>query len=177
MIDDLLDILKIAFLVLLYLFFLRVLWVVLTEVRTSRSNAAAQGGFGGQATHLAEPIATPQPMPMPQPVPVPAARAKRGKKGGVGRLQVIEPRSRRGSSYGLADEITLGRSPGCTVAMTDDAFISNLHARVYVSNGEVVLEDLGSTNGTYLNGDRVQGVRPLRKGDRIQLGRTVLEAQ
>ena len=62
-------------------------------------------------------------------------------------------------------------------ALMDAALDANDAVFQRAANGEVIVEDLGSTNGTYLNGDRVQGARPLRKGDRIQLGRTVLEAQ
>ena len=106
MIDQLLDILKIAFLVLLYLFFLRVLWVVLTEVRATRSAQA-----GGPVPYPQEPlVAEPGPAPPPPVVAVPASRAKRSKRGTVGRLQVVEPRSRKGTSYGVQAEITLGRS-------------------------------------------------------------------
>jgi len=183
MTDQLLDILKIAFLALLYLFFIRVLWVVSSEVRATRASVNARAGVvtgaatqASQATHIA---ANPVPVvsPVGPPPPVPARKVARGKRGTVGRLVVIEPRARRGSSYAVGPEITLGRSPGCTVQIADDAFVSNLHARVFVADGYLLAEDVGSTNGTYLNGVRLAQPRPIIRGDRLQVGNTVLEAQ
>ena len=180
MTDQLLNVLKIAFLALLYLFFMRVLWVVAGEVRASRSGANAP--LAAHASPMADPTMAPPPVQVPAGGPVPpppaAARAVKAKRGDIGRLVVIEPRSARGAVFALSTEITLGRAPGCTVSITDDAFISNLHARVFRDpDGSVMAEDLGSTNGTYLNGGRLSDARPMRKGDRLQLGKTVLEAK
>jgi hypothetical protein len=180
MTDQLLNVLKIAFLALLYLFFMRVLWVVAGEVRAGRSGANAQ--LAAQAPTTAEPMAVPAPVQVPAggpvPPPVAASRPVKSKRRDVGRLVIIEPRSARGTTFALSTEITLGRAPGCTVSITDDPFISNLHARVFVApDGSAIAEDLGSTNGTYLNGGRLSDARPMHKGDRLQLGKTVLEAR
>jgi pSer/pThr/pTyr-binding forkhead associated (FHA) protein len=59
--------------------------------------------------------------------------------------------------------------------MSDDTFVSQLHARVFQRESQAYVEDLGSTNGTYLNGNRVATATPLRRGDRLQVGSTVLE--
>jgi pSer/pThr/pTyr-binding forkhead associated (FHA) protein len=53
--------------------------------------------------------------------------------------------------------------------------VSQLHARIYKANGETLVEDLGSTNGTYLNRKRLTSATPVRAGDRVQVGKTVLE--
>jgi len=88
----------------------------------------------------------------------------------------VEPRASRGTALGLANEITFGRAPGCTVSVPDDTFVSQVHARVFNDHGNIILEDLGSTNGTYVNGNRLTTAVALQRGDRLQIGSTVLEA-
>ena len=168
MTDQLLGVFKICLLVLLYLFFARVLWAVWTEVRTPRApvedrrqNMAARAGT----------------TPYGSAAPTAAPKATKGRRGHVGRLVVIEPRSRRGAAFAVGTEITLGRAAGCTISIPDDTFISQLHARVYTENGEVYIEDLGSTNGSMLNGNKVTRAAVIHRGDRLQLGSTVLEAE
>ncbi len=104
----------------------------------------------------------------------PKGKPKPGRRGNVGRLVVIEPKIRKGTAIGLANEVTFGRSAGCTISVPDDNFVSQVHARVYTTGPDVIVEDLGSTNGTYVNGNRITGTVTLRPGDRIQFGTTVL---
>jgi pSer/pThr/pTyr-binding forkhead associated (FHA) protein len=87
---------------------------------------------------------------------------------------VIEPENVRGHVYDLADEITVGRASGCGVHV-DDAYTSNLHARVFRREGAVWVEDLGSTNGTWVNAERIHGPTRLGRGDLLQVGGTVFE--
>lgn len=68
-------------------------------------------------------------------------------------------------------ETTLGRSEECTM-LIDDVLLSRVHARLVVSDSEVVLEDLGSKNGTYVNEVRIQVPSRLHNGDQIRLGHT-----
>ena len=63
------------------------------------------------------------------------------------------------------------------MVITDDDYISGHHAQVSIEGGSVVVDDLGSRNGTYHNGSRLSQRHTVRKGDRIQVGYTVLEAQ
>lgn len=173
MTDQVLNILKFVLLGLLYLFFARVLWAVWSEVRTptrrpmvGAPRAVAAGAAGGGR---------------PQQAPA-AARSSRkhGSKqarGRATRLVTLEPKSRRGMSIALGGEITLGREPGCTITITDDTYISQLHLRFYDYEGQPMVEDLGSTNGTFHNGSRLTGSKLLHPGDRIQVGTTVIEAQ
>lgn len=79
-----------------------------------------------------------------------------------------------GAAYPLDGEVVIGRGAGCTVSL-DDTFVSQSHARLLLREDGWHVEDLGSTNGTFLNGDRLTLPRPVRKGDRVQVGRTVLE--
>nr|MDQ2754925.1 FHA domain-containing protein [Actinomycetota bacterium] len=80
-----------------------------------------------------------------------------------------------GQVFDLGDELTVGRAPGCGVSLPEDTFISQLHARVFRRDGDLYVEDLGSTNGTYLNGKRLSAAVALRRGDHLQVGKTVLE--
>jgi pSer/pThr/pTyr-binding forkhead associated (FHA) protein len=91
------------------------------------------------------------------------------------KLKVIDPPQRRGRIFELGEEVTLGRSPGCAVALEDDTFTSSVHARVFRRQGELWLEDLGSTNGTWLNDEKVNGLARIQRGDRVKVGSTILE--
>ena len=87
---------------------------------------------------------------------------------------MIAPPERRGTRVEVAGEATIGRGAGCALSL-DDTFVSQLHARVFRNADGVFVEDLGSTNGTFLNDARVGGPQLVRRGDRIQVGQTVLE--
>lgn len=155
--ESLLTILKFFFLALLWLFFARVLWAVWAEVGA--------------------PAAAPPPPPQPRARGggAPPAATARASGGDSTRLRVVEPADRRGTIYGLGDELTVGRASGCQVALPDDSYASQLHARIFRKDGRLWLEDLGSTNGTFLNAKAVTSPVALRRGDRVQVGRTVLE--
>lgn len=161
--ETLLTILKWCVLALLYLFFLRVLWAVWSEVRTARAVPVAPD------LEVREPHqAAPPKGRRTEPIDTPARR-----------FVITDPPARAGSAYDLnllGPEITVGRAPGCAVTLPDDSFVSHLHARVYVRDGDTWVEDLGSTNGTWLNGTRVDAPTLVRPGDRLQVGNTVLEA-
>ncbi len=154
--EPLLNILKLCLLVLLYLFFLRVLQAVWAEVSGPKQRPVRERGAR-------------------RPAPAPAARPKgRGRSAVPTALRVIEPEAERGRSYPLADELTVGRAAGCQVTL-DDTYVSQLHARVFRRDGKLYVEDLGSTNGTYLNRARVMGPMVMSSGDRLQVGSVVLE--
>lgn len=68
----------------------------------------------------------------------------------------------------------MGRAPGCGVQLVDPT-VSQLHARVFRRDGSLYVEDLGSTNGTWVNRSPVTGPAALRRGDRVQFGSTVVE--
>jgi ABC-type multidrug transport system ATPase subunit/pSer/pThr/pTyr-binding forkhead associated (FHA) protein len=70
------------------------------------------------------------------------------------------------------DEVVLGRESGVDI-LIDSPGISRRHARIFVENDQYTLEDLGSSNGTFLNGERLRGRLGLKHGDEIRLGRTV----
>ena len=151
----LLTFLKYIFLAALYLFFLRVLRAVWSELRDPDAVLVGAGGPGGQAS---APSAS-EPFPRPAPIAL---------------LVVLDPPERAGVAYPLGEEITIGRAAGCAVTLPDDTFVSQLHARVFHRENEYFVEDLGSTNGTFLNGQKVAAPVALRVGDRLQIGNTAL---
>jgi len=176
MTDQVLNILKFVLLGLLYLFFARVLWAVWSEVRTPVRRPMI--GAPGAATR--RPQAAPPAPRTVAPAPVSRKQAKHAKqqaKRRASRLVILEPKARRGMTVALDGDITLGREPGCTITIDDDAYVSQLHLRIYDYEGQPVVEDLGSTNGTFHNGSKLVGSRLLHPGDRIQVGTTVIEAQ
>lgn len=105
---------------------------------------------------------------------MPDGRRERKTRKGV-RLQILEPASHEGELYQLGEEITVGRGGGCSIVLPDDHFVSTVHARVFRRGDEVFVEDLGSRNGTYVNGTAVATPIRLRRGDRVQFGETVAE--
>jgi pSer/pThr/pTyr-binding forkhead associated (FHA) protein len=95
---------------------------------------------------------------------------QRTKAAGTFTLTVVEgPSELRGMALPLTGTVVIGRSPGADIVIGDD-FVSGRHARISPVNDEVVLEDLGSTNGTLLNGGRVTRPTALRPGDKIDVG-------
>jgi hypothetical protein len=157
--DSLLAVLKVVFIGLLYLFFLRVLRAVWIELREPKTVQVA---------------AVPPPAP-PQPHPAPARKRDSSVRRSGDKLVVLEPNERRGQTFDLGEELTVGRAEGCGVALPEDTFVSQLHARVFRRDGSFYVEDLGSTNGTFLNRKPVTTAVQLRKGDRLQVGKTLLE--
>ena len=83
----------------------------------------------------------------------------------------------RDASARLVAEITLGRADTCSIGLPDDTFASQLHARVFLRDAGVWVEDLGSTNGTHLNGAKLTAPVAFAVGDRLQVGSTIFEAQ
>jgi len=150
--ESLLTILKFAFLALLYLFFLRVLRAVWAELREPKPAPVGATTVAAAPTHSRQQTGT--------------APTK---------VKVLDPESRRGQVFEVADEVTVGRAAGCGISLDDDTYVSQLHARLFRRDGTIYVEDLGSTNGTYLNKRKVSGPQALRKGDRVAIGRTVLE--
>ncbi len=160
--EPVLTLLKYLFLAVLYLFFMRVLRAVWVELREPKPAPLA-----------------PTPSPVPSSPNMPAPRSVPSTPGGLGpeRLVVIAPADQEGSEFALGDEVTVGRAGGCGVLLADDTFVSQLHARVFRRDGDIYVEDLGSTNGTYLNKKKVTAPVVVRKGDKIQFGRTTLEVR
>jgi pSer/pThr/pTyr-binding forkhead associated (FHA) protein len=153
--EPLLAVLKLLCLALLYLFFLRVLRAVWAELRPP-----------------APAPAPPPPAPPRRREPAPPGRRRKG----AGHLVIVAPAEQKGRSFELNGELTVGRAAGCQVALEDN-YVSQLHARVFTRDGTVWVEDLGSTNGTYVNDRRVSSPLAVRRGDQLKVGSTVLEVK
>ena len=91
------------------------------------------------------------------------------------RLRVTGPPGLAGRSFELEAEATVGRSSGCEVTLDEDTYASSVHARLYEDGGDWWVEDLGSTNGTYLNDDLLDHPARVRRGDEIRIGSTSFE--
>lgn len=157
--EGLLTVLKFCFLALLYLFLVLVVRVVLRELRASTISVK-----------VAEPVLVPIP---PAAVAESARGSRRERRGGL-RLQFHEPTG-GDDIVSLGHEMTIGRAAGCGIVLDHDTFISQIHARVFQEGSDTYLEDLGSTNGTFLNGERLDAPVRLRKGDRVQFGSTLAD--
>jgi pSer/pThr/pTyr-binding forkhead associated (FHA) protein len=142
-----LTVLKILFLALLYFFVYRSLHAVVVDLRS----------------------------PAPRPGPAPSARRVRGKGDKPPRsLVVLDDRGNKVKTVTLDGNLQIGRAEACQVRL-EDTYISSFHARIFRRDDGWYVEDLGSTNGTYLNQRRVTSPAELRAGDRLKVGKMTLE--
>ncbi len=100
---------------------------------------------------------------------------RRRRKGGT-RVVIIKSDTQRGTEVEVQDVVVLGRSKEADVLL-DDPYASEFHMRLVAQENGIVLHDLGSTNGTYVNGRRITAPTTLRRGDNVQVGKTVMEVQ
>ena len=146
--------LKFAFLAVLYLF---LLWVSRSALKDLR-----RGAFGGPRAAVAAQEET----------GMHSAASLDALDGGADvspRLVVASvPGLARGMSYDVSEGAVLGR--GDVEIQLEDPFASSQHARLTRQGAILVIEDLGSTNGTYLNDELLRGPQPLHPGDRIRIG-------
>lgn len=158
-------------LTLIRLGFLAVLWLfVLSAVSVIRSDMFGARVEGRKA---AKPPKGTQPQKPPKP-PKPARSPRRGSRHAPRSLVVVDGPD-KGQSAPLGEQpILIGRGADAAIRLDDD-YVSTRHARV-ASNGEQwFVEDLGSTNGTYLGHQRVTTPTPITMGTPIRVGKTVLE--
>ncbi len=139
----LVQLLTLCLLALIYLFFLRVVHAVWTEVRPARA-------------------------------PKQRVARQRRVRSNTTRLVLIAPAEQAGKVHIVGDELHVGRAAGCEVTV-DDTYASQRHARIFRRDGELYVEDLGSTNGSYLNREKVSRPTVVKEGDRLQIGATVFE--
>jgi len=101
---------------------------------------------------------------------------RRGSQKGLA-LEIIEPLERVGERITVTpgSEISIGRSVTCNLAMPDDVYASTFHARLFLDGTHLFVEDMSSTNGTYVNAERIVVPTRLSKGDLLQAGSTILE--
>lgn len=148
-----LTVLKIVFLALLYFFVYRAVRSIVADLRAGRPRSARKEG---------------------RPAP-PAPRTTRSSRGKAPRAVVVmDEQGAKLGSYRLNGTLQVGRAEACQIHV-DDTYVSQFHARIFSRDGAWFVEDLGSTNGTYLNSRRLTSPSQLRAGDRLKLGKAVLE--
>jgi pSer/pThr/pTyr-binding forkhead associated (FHA) protein len=153
-IDELLLALKIAFLVLLYLFIWSIVRSAARDIRPTQESMILRPGDAGAHQLAGARSAAPRP----------------------GRLIVVSsPTLEEGAGFAVdAVPLSIGRGPENAIQLQDDEFASATHARVEGRNDGAWLIDRGSTNGTYVNGIRVDAPHQLEDGDVIRIGETQL---
>jgi pSer/pThr/pTyr-binding forkhead associated (FHA) protein len=151
--DETLLVLKIAFLVLLYGF-------IVLVVRTATKDI---GGAPQESIVLGAAEAA-------------ALRAELGVRPGHF-LVVTSPELVQGSTIEVTAATTVGRDAGSGIRLERDEFVSARHARIEPRTDGLWIDDLGSTNGTFVNGGRVKSGRTLRPGDVVRIGETELQLQ
>ncbi|HET7245130.1 MAG TPA: FHA domain-containing protein [Streptosporangiaceae bacterium] len=153
-------------LLLIRLAFLAVLWLfVIAAVGVVRTDLFGQARQGRQRRRQRKP---------PQPKAPRPARTGRPGRGTPQRL-LVTAGGLAGTSIGLTDQqITIGRANDATLVLNDD-YASTRHARLFPQDGQWIVEDLGSTNGTYLDRQKVTQPTPVPPGVPIRIGKTVLE--
>lgn len=144
-------VLKFAFLAVLYLF---LMWVVRSALKDLRRGAApVDDPVDATGMHAAS-----------------AGLARDAISGTDPRLRVERAAGlRSGAEYDLLEGLTMGRGDAVDVRL-EDPYASSRHAHIVRQGDLLVVEDLGSTNGTYLNGEPLRGPQPLHPGDRIAIG-------
>ena len=141
--------LKYLFLALLYLFILRAIRVVYLDLVGPR---------------------------VPKPRGQRARSQAPARRRGTPKSVVVTEADKPVRNFPLDGEITFGRADSCRVQL-DDTYVSTLHARMFSKDGTWFVEDLGSTNGTYLNRVKVTGPSPIAVGDEVRVGKTIVEVR
>ena len=151
-------IIKVAFLALLWLFILSAVSVIRSDLFGKTVRASDQ----------------PQPQELETPPP-PPKKAKRQR--GQPRVFMISQGNQAGLSADLAGGvIMIGRSADCQLILDDD-YVSTRHARVVGAPTGIYIEDLGSTNGTYVNGQRITAPTTITFADTVRIGKTMLRLE
>ena len=153
-----LTIIRVAFLAVLWLFVIAAIGVVRTDLLGGPSTTPRRSKTRQvQAPRQGRPARPPRP----------------GR--GSPRILVVTAGALKGTSLDLAQQqITLGRANDATLVLNDD-YASSRHARIFPQDGQWIVEDLGSTNGTYLDRQKVTRPMPVPVGVPIRIGKTVLE--
>ena len=153
-------------LLLIRLAFLAVLWLfVIAAVGVVRTDLFGPGRPARRRRRQRKPA---------QPKAPRAARTGRPARGTPQRL-LVTAGGLAGTTIGLSDQqITIGRANDATLVLNDD-YASTRHARLFPQDGQWIVEDLGSTNGTYLDRQKVTQPTPVPPGVPIRIGKTVLE--
>ncbi|MGO0604364.1 MAG: FHA domain-containing protein FhaB/FipA [Brevibacterium sp.] len=159
---------RLAFFVILWLFVLGVAGVLRRDIFGPRKARAGKKSRRGGSQSAPPPPSRPAPAPRPAAGPVAHAHP--------GTIRITDGPLAGQTLILSGAPVTFGRAPDNTIIINDD-FASSHHARISAKNGAWMLEDLGSTNGTIVDGARMTGPIQLAIGNRITIGHTTLETQ
>ncbi|MFE6867465.1 FHA domain-containing protein [Kitasatospora sp. NPDC057692] len=175
-----LTVMRLGFLAVLWLFVIVAVQVIRSDLFGTRVNprASRRGGASTASAPATAAGAAPAAGRAPQGQPAPGGPPTQGggrRRGAPTQLVVVQG-SLAGTTVALQGQtITLGRAHDSTIVLDDD-YASSRHARIYPDQtGQWTVEDLGSTNGTYLDRQRLTAPTPLQPGMPIRIGRTVIE--
>jgi pSer/pThr/pTyr-binding forkhead associated (FHA) protein len=159
-----LTLIRLAFLAVLWLFVIAAVGVVRTDLFGPSATTRRQARKGRQ----------PPPRPAQPPKPPKPGRPSRVSRGAPNQL-LVTAGDLAGTSIPLAgQQITIGRANDATLVLNDD-YASTRHARIFPQDGQWIVEDLGSTNGTFLDRQKVTQPVSVSVGVPIRIGKTVLE--
>ena len=176
--DLTLTVMRLGFLAVLWLFVIVAVQVIRSDLYGSKATQRTATATGRRSPPTATGVPTGRQQPAP---PQQQGRRPQGQDGGRARRSgpthlVVTQGSLAGTTVALAGQtITLGRAHDSTIVLDDD-YASSRHARIYPDqSGQWIVEDLNSTNGTYLDRTRLTSPTPLQPGVAIRIGRTVIE--
>jgi pSer/pThr/pTyr-binding forkhead associated (FHA) protein len=155
--------LRLGYLVLLWAFVLSAIGVLRRDL------------YGTRIVSRKRPATAPAAAPGTPAAPAPAPRG-RGRRSGPTRLVVTEGPLRGTTLPRGASAVLIGRAPSCSRVLDDD-YSSSRHARVFPEGDQWLVEDMGSTNGTFLDDQPVTDPVPVNPGAQIRIGQSVLELQ
>jgi pSer/pThr/pTyr-binding forkhead associated (FHA) protein len=147
-----LTVLKVVFLALLYFFIYRAIRSVVSDLRPAGSGSVGRAKGGRDK---------------------PTAKPKGGGKAPRS-LVVLDEQGSKVQTVQLNGTLQVGRAEACQIQLPD-TYASSFHARIFNRDGSWYIEDLGSTNGTYVNQRRITAPAELRAGDRVKIGKTTLD--
>ncbi len=162
-------------LTLLRLGYLGLLWVLVLAVALVVRRDVYGTRVTRKATPTPRPAAPAAPAPAPSPAPAGPATPAQAPAASTALRLVVTEGSLQGTTLTLGQApVLVGRAPECTLVLDDD-YASGRHARFFLRDGLWHVEDLGSTNGTFIGRDRLTGPATLRPGIAVKVGRTVIE--
>lgn len=148
-----LTVLRIVFLILLYFFVYRAIRSVYVDLRAASAKPKSGPAQGRPRGRTAEGGRTGRPPKV---------------------VVVIDDHGTKLATHDLDGQLQIGRADACQIQISD-TYASQFHARIYGQNGSWYVEDLGSTNGTYVNQRRITAPVEVKAGDRVRVGKTTLE--
>ncbi|MFF1512647.1 FHA domain-containing protein [Streptomyces sp. NPDC058305] len=167
-----LTVMRLGFLAVLWLFVIVAVQVIRSDLFGTRVTQRGSRREAQRPQQAARQAAPPQQRQQQQP---PSGGGGRQRRGAPSKLVVSEG-TLTGTTVALQGQtITLGRAHDSTIVLDDD-YASSRHARIYPDrDGQWIVEDLGSTNGTYLDRSRLTTPTPVPLGAPIRIGKTVIE--